>query len=174
MDHLGLIAGLLMVVIVAVIIGFNAYKHKKNTGETVSFDEFIDEYGQQIVSVLVDVMQLLKLDNGDYEDRDEYEYTVISMTIDKLKENSVELGIDSNVISMINTDGLTNIVQKVLHNELMEIFNESMKCVNIGYEVVDEGESDEEEPTEPEIPDEEPESTDPEVVEDTSDENTDN
>ena len=145
MDHFGLIAGLIMVAAVAVIIGIKVYKRKKTNGVNISFNEFIDEYGQQIVHVLIDVIQLLKLDRGDYEDKSEYEYTVISVAIDKLKENSTELGIDKDIIEMVDTDTLTSIVQKVLHNELMEIFNESVGCVNIGYEIVDEGESDQEE-----------------------------
>lgn len=144
MDHFGLIAGLIIVVAVAAIIGIKVYKQKKTTGATISFDEFIDAYGQQIVHVLIDVIQLLKLDNGDYEDKSEYEYTVISTAIDKLKENSTELGIDSDIIEMVDTDTLTGIVQKVLHNEVMEIFNESVECVNIGHEIVDEGEPEEE------------------------------
>lgn len=141
MDHLGLIAGIVIVAAVAVIIGIKYYKQKKSTGVTISFDEFIDTYGQQIVHVLIDVIQLLKLDKGDYEDKSEYEYTVISVAIDKLKENSTELGIDKDIIEMIDTDTLTGIVQRVLHNELLDIFNESVACQNIAHEVVDEGES---------------------------------
>lgn len=141
MDHLGLIAGIVIIAAVAVIIGIKYYKQKKSTGVAISFDEFIDSYGQQIVHVLIDVIQLLKLDKGDYEDKSEYEYTVISVAIDKLKENSTELGIDKDIIEMVDTDTLTGIVQKVLHNELLDIFNESVECQNIGHEVVDEGES---------------------------------
>lgn len=144
MDHLGLIAGIVIVAAVAIIIGIKYYKQKKTTGVTISFDEFIDVYGQQIVHVLIDVIQLLKLDKGDYEDKSEYEYTVISVAIDKLKENSTELGINKDIIEMIDTDTLTDIVQKVLHNELLDIFNESIECQNIGHEIIDEGEPEEE------------------------------
>lgn len=139
MDNLGLIAGIIIFAAVAVIIGIKYYKQRKSTGTAISFDEFIDTYGQQIVHVLIDVIQLLKLDNGDYEDKNEYEHTVISVAISKLKENSIELGIDKDIIEMVDSDTLTNIVQKVLHNELMEIFNESVECQNISHEVVDEG-----------------------------------
>ena len=141
MDNLGLITSIVIVAVVAVIIGIKYYKQKKSTGVAISFDEFIDAYGQQIVHVLIDVIQLLKLDKGNYEDKSEYEYTVISIAIDKLKENSTELGIDKNIIEMVDTDALTGIVQKVLHNELLDIFNESVECQNIAHEVVDEGES---------------------------------
>lgn len=140
MDHLGLIAGIIILVAVAAIIAVKYYKKRKSTGVAISFDEFIDVYGQQIVHVLIDVIQLLKLDSGDYEDKDEYEYTVISVAIDKLKENSAELGIDTDIINMVDTDTLTGIVQNVLHNELLDIFNESVECQNIGHEIVDEGE----------------------------------
>lgn len=144
MDHLGLIAGIVIVAAVAVIIGIKYYKQKKSTGVVISFDEFIDVYGQQIVHVLIDVIQLLKLDKGDYEDKSEYEYTVISVAINKLKENSTELGIDKDIIEMVDTETLTSIVQKVLHNELLDIFNESVECQNIGHEIVDDGEPEEE------------------------------
>ena len=136
MDNLGLIAGIIIIAAVAAIIGIEYYKQRKSTGTAISFDEFINTYGQQIVHVLIDIIQLLKLDKGVYEDKKEYEYTVISMAIDKLKENSTELGIDKNIIEMIDTDTLTGIVQKVLHNELLDIFNESIECQNIGHEVV--------------------------------------
>lgn len=137
MDNLGLIAGIIIIAAVAVIIGIKYYKQRKSAGKAISFDEFINTYGQQIVHVLIDIIQLLKLDKGVYEDKKEYEYTVISMAIDKLKENSTELGIDKNIIEMIDTDTLTGIVQKVLHNELLDIFNESIECQNIGHGVVD-------------------------------------
>ena len=143
MDHLGLIAGTIIIAAVAVIIGIKYYKQIKTAGVGVSFDGFIDTYGQQIVHVLIDVIQLLKLDKGDYEDKSEYEYTVIFTAISKLKENSTELGIDNNIIEMIDTDTLTDIVQKVLHNELLDIFNESVEYQNIGHEVIDEGEPEE-------------------------------
>lgn len=143
MDHLGLIAGIIIVASVAVIIGIKYYKQKKSTGKGISLDEFIDVYGQQIVHVLIDVIQLLKLDKGDYEDKSEYEYTVISVAINKLKENSTELGIDKDIIEMVDTETLTGIVQKVLHNELLDIFNESVECQNIGHEIVDKGEPEE-------------------------------
>lgn len=136
MDHLGLIAGIVIVAAVAVIIGIKYYKQRKTAGTDISFDEFIDTYGQQIVQVLIDVIQLLKLDAAEYEDKSEYEHTVISMAIDKLKENSTELGIDKKIIEMVDTETLTNIVEKVLHNEVMEIFNESTKSVSICNEVV--------------------------------------
>jgi hypothetical protein len=142
MDYLGLISGLIIILAAALIIGIKVYTKKKATGKRISFDEFIDEYGQQIVNVLIDIIQLLKLDKGSYEDKNEYEYTIISITIDKLKENSVELGIDKDIIEMVDTDTLTGIVQKVLHNELMEIFDESAECVNIGHKIVDENETD--------------------------------
>lgn len=141
MDHLGLIAGIVIIVAIAAIIGIKYYKQKKSTGGDISFDEFIDTYGQQIVYVLIDVIQLLKLDKGDYEDKKEYEYTVISVAIDKLKENSTELGIDKNIIEMVDTDTLTDIVQKVLHNEVLDIFNESVACQNISHEAIDEDKS---------------------------------
>lgn len=143
MDHLGLIAGIVIVAAVAVIIGIKYYKQKKSTGVAISFDEFIDVYGKRIVHVLIDVIQLLKLDKGDYEDKSEYEYTVISVAINKLKENSTELGIDKDIIEMVDTEALTSIVQKVLHNELLDIFNESVECQNIGHEIVDDGEPEE-------------------------------
>ena len=132
MDYLGLFAGLILILAAAIIIGIKLYKKNKETGTTISFDEFIEAYGQQIIQVLIDIIQLLKLDQGSYENKEEYEYTVIYMTIDKLKENSVELGIDKEIINMIDTETLTGIVQKVLHNEVMEIFNESTQSVTIG------------------------------------------
>lgn len=138
MDNLGLIAGIIIMVASAIIIAIMVFKHKKETGDSISFDEFVKLYGNRIVQVLIDVIQLLKLDHGDYEDRGDYEYTVISNAIDKLKTNSAEFGIDSDVIKMIDTDTLTDIVQKILHNEVMDIFNDSINFVNIGNESIDE------------------------------------
>ena len=141
MYHLGLIASIVILAAVAAIIGIKYYKQRKNTGIVISFDEFIDTYGQQIVDVLIDIIQILKLDKGNYEDRSEYEHTVISVAIDKLKENSTELGIDKDIIEMVDTDTLANIVQKVLHNELLDIFNESVECQNISHEMISDNES---------------------------------
>lgn len=111
-----------VVVAVIAIIGIRLYKSHKS-GKEVTFDEFIDMYGDQIIAVLKDVIVLLQINIDQFESREDYEKAIISTTIDKLKENAGELGIDAQILGLFDTKALTEIVYSVFSGNIVNIFS---------------------------------------------------
>lgn len=120
MTNYSIIAGIIIVVICAVIIGIRVYRNRKTI---VDMDSFIDLYGDNIIAILQDVIKVLKIDMASYATKEEYETALINATINALKENSVELGIPTEVVDLIDTDSLTTIIQKVLNSRKVEAFS---------------------------------------------------
>lgn len=120
MTNYSIIAGIIIVVICAVIIGIRVYRNRKTI---VDMDSFIDLYGDNIIAILQDVIKVLKIDMASYATKEEYETALINATINALKENSVELGIPTEVVDLIDTDSLTIIIQKILNSRKVEAFS---------------------------------------------------
>ena len=120
MTNYSIIAGIIIVVICAVIIGIRVYRNRKTV---VDMDSFIDLYGDNIIAILQDVIKVLKIDMASYATKEEYETALINATINALKENSVELGIPTEVVDLIDTDSLTTIIQKILNSRKVEAFS---------------------------------------------------
>ena len=120
MTNYSIIAGIIIVVICAVIIGIRVYRNRKTI---VDMDSFIDLYGDNIIAILQDVIKVLKIDMASYATKEEYETGLINATINALKENSVELGIPTEVVDLIDTDSLTTIIQKILNSRKVEAFS---------------------------------------------------
>lgn len=111
-----------VVVAVAIIIGIRIYKSHK-AGQKINFDTFIDMYGDQIINVLKDVIVLLQIDINKFASKEEYEKAIISTTIEKLKENAEELGIDPQIIGLFDTKALTEIVYSVFNGNIVKVFS---------------------------------------------------
>ena len=120
MTNYSIIAGIIIVVICAIIIGIRVYRNRKTI---VDMDSFIDLYGDNIIAILQDVIKVLKIDMASYATKEEYETALINATINALKENSVELGIPTEVVDLIDTDSLTTIIQKILDSRKVEAFS---------------------------------------------------
>ena len=120
MTNYSIIAGIIIVVICAVIIGIRVYRNRKTI---VDMDSFIDLYGDNIIAILQDVIKVLKIDMASYATKEEYETALINATINALKENSVELGIPTEVVDLIDTDSLTTIIQKILNSHKVEAYS---------------------------------------------------
>ena len=120
MTNYSIIAGIIIVVICAIIIGIRVYRNRKTI---VDMDSFIDLYGDNIIAILQDVIKVLKIDMASYATKEEYETALINATINALKENSVELGIPTEVVDLIDTDSLTTIIQKILNSRKVEAFS---------------------------------------------------
>lgn len=111
-----------LVAAVLAIIGVRIYTMRKNN-VTITFDDFISMYSEQIIKVLQDVIVLLQINVDEFEDKETYEKTIISTTIDMLKENSAEFGIDAKLINLFDTDNLTEIVYTVFNGNLVKVFS---------------------------------------------------
>lgn len=112
--------GILLVAIIA-ILGIRLYTLRKNND--VTFDQFISLYGNQIIEVLKDVIDILQIRIEDFEDKESYEKTIISTTVDIIKENSEKFGIDSTIIDLFDTESLTEIVYNIFTKASVEIFS---------------------------------------------------
>ena len=112
----------ILVAAVLAIIGVRIYTMRKNN-VNITFDEFISMYSEQITKVLQDVIVLLQINVEEFEDKETYEKTIISTTIDMLKENSAEFGIDAKLINLFDTDNLTEIVYTIFTGNLVKVFS---------------------------------------------------
>lgn len=112
----------ILVAAVLAIIGVRIYTMRKNN-VNITFDEFISMYSEQIIKVLQDVIVLLQINVEEFEDKETYEKTIISTTIDMLKENSAEFGIDAKLINLFDTDNLTEIVYTIFTGNLVKVFS---------------------------------------------------
>ena len=112
----------ILVAAVLAIIGVRIYTMRKNN-VNITFDEFISMYSEQIIKVLQDVIVLLQINVDEFEDKEAYEKTIISTTIDMLKENSAEFGIDAKLVNLFDTDNLTEIVYTIFNGNLVKVFS---------------------------------------------------
>lgn len=122
MDMANIIAVAILLVAVGGIVGVSVYRMAQSN-TSITLDQFISMYGEQIVETLKDTIEILQINQSDFADKDSYEKAIISTTIEKLKENSAELGIDTSIIDLFDTDALTEIVYSVLEGNAVEIFS---------------------------------------------------
>lgn len=116
-----IIATIILIIAVGAIIGIRIYMHRKDNGGTsVSIEQFVAMYGTTIIATLQDAISLLNISSNDFEDREDYEKTLIEYTVDMIKEHYNEIGIN---IDIIDTSKLAEIVYMVFHSNLVEIFS---------------------------------------------------
>ena len=118
-----IIAVAVLVLAVGSVLGIRFYKlYKEN--KNVSFDDFIDLYGDKIVEVLKDSIKLLTIKPENFETKEQYEKAIIKDAVEYIKTNYGELNIDINLLGLvIDNDTLSNIVYQVLHNNYKEAFS---------------------------------------------------
>lgn len=122
METPNIIAVAIFAAAVVCIIGVRIYSMNKN-GSKVTVEDFIDMYASNIINVLKDVIEILEVQESRFPDKASYEKEIIRLTIEKIKENATELGIDSQLISLIGTDALSEVVYDLLTNNSIEIFS---------------------------------------------------
>ena len=122
MTNLNIYAGLIIIIFCAIILGIKVYKNR-NRSEKMTIDTFIDTYGDQIIKVLQDVIMVLKVSMDDYDSQEEYETAIIGTSINVMKENSVEFGIPTEIVDLLDTDSLTKIIQKIMNENKPDAFS---------------------------------------------------
>ena len=53
----------------------------------------------------------------------EYENDIIHLTIDSLKENSINFGIPEDIVNLVDTDSLADIIRTILNNNKPDAFS---------------------------------------------------
>lgn len=122
MTEFNIIAGSIIAVLCIIIVGIRVYKIVKKNG-SISIDDFMEEYGDQIIGALQDIILVLKVDMKDYESKEEYEDEIIHLTIDSLKENSINFGIPEDIVNLVDTESLANIIRTILNNNKPDAFS---------------------------------------------------
>lgn len=117
---IGIIAFILAVGIVG---GIKIYQIYKKNGKKFNLKEFIDTYGDQIIAVLKDIVTFLKTSENEYSSKEEYEKAIIELTIEQIKQNYKEMGIDVSVLSLIDSNTLSTIIYDILHGNAIDIFS---------------------------------------------------
>ena len=119
MTNLNFLAGLVILIICGIILAIRLYGNHKD-GAKLTMDDFIDLYGDNIIEVLKDVIDILKISMNSYSSQEEYESVVIATTINALKENSVKFGVPSDIVDLFDTDVLTRIIVTVFNKNKCE------------------------------------------------------
>lgn len=122
MTELNIIAGGAILLLCVIIIGIRVYQKYRANG-SITIDEVIEDYGDKIIMILQDTIQILKMDMANYTSQEEYETAVISATIDCIKENSVSFGIPSEIVNLLDTESLTEIVKRIFNNNKVLAFS---------------------------------------------------
>lgn len=117
---IGIIVFLLAVGIVG---GIKIYQVYKKNDKKFNLKEFIDTYGDQIIAVLKDVVTFLKTSENEYSSKEEYEKAIIELTIEQVKQNYKEMGIDLKILTLIESETLATIVYDILHGNAIDIFS---------------------------------------------------
>ena len=120
---ISIIGIIVFILAVSIVGGIKIYQIYKRSGKKFNLKEFIDTYGDQIIAVLKDIVSFLKTSENEYSSKEEYEKAIIELTIEQIKQNYKEMGIDISVLSLIDSNTLTTIVYDILHGNAIDIFS---------------------------------------------------
>lgn len=120
---ISIIGIIVFILAVCIVGGIKIYQIYKKSGKKFNLKEFIDTYGDQIIAVLKDIVSFLKTSENEYSSKEEYEKAIIELTIEQIKQNYKEMGIDISVLSLIDSNTLTTIVYDILHGNAIDIFS---------------------------------------------------
>ena len=120
---ISIIGIIVFILAVGIVGGIKIYQIYKKNGKKFNLKEFIDTYGDQIIAVLKDIVTFLKTSENEYSSKEEYEKAIIELTIEQIKQNYKEMGIDVSVLSLIYSNTLSTIIYDILHGNAIDIFS---------------------------------------------------
>lgn len=120
---ISIIGIIIFILAVSIVGGIKIYQIYKRSGKKFNLKEFIDTYGDQIIAVLKDIVSFLKTSENEYSSKEEYEKAIIELTIEQIKQNYKEMGIDISVLSLIDSNTLSTIIYDILHGNAIDIFS---------------------------------------------------
>lgn len=137
MTNLNFLAGFIIILFGAIILAIRIVSINRRGGK-FTMEEFIDIYGDNIIDVLKDVIEVLQITMASYQTKEEYESMVISVTIDALKENSVKFGVPAEIVEMFDTEALTSIIMTVYNKSKCEVMSVlSPETIQINEAIID-------------------------------------
>ena len=123
METPNIIAVGILALAVFAIIGIRIYTISKKQEKPLTFDEFMNIYGGQLIKVLQDTIVILQININEFQNKEQYEKAIISTTITKLKDHAKEFGIEQDIINLFSTVALTDMLYTFLHWNPVEVFS---------------------------------------------------
>ena len=120
---ISIIGIIVFILAVGIAGGIKIYQIYKKNNKKFNLKEFIDTYGDQIISVLKDIVTFLKTSENEYSSKEEYEKAIIELTIEQIKQNYKEMGINVSILSLIDSNTLSTVVYDILHGNAIDIFS---------------------------------------------------
>lgn len=112
-----------VVIIAAVVIAIVIKIVKaKQDGEDVNFKKFIDKFGDQIVALMADVVNVLQVNQESFETKEDYEKAIIQLTVEKLEENWKEMGIECYIFDIMDVETITQLIWNIYSANLLKVF----------------------------------------------------
>lgn len=125
MTNANYIGAIVVAAIAVIILVIKVIMDRKKSGsqEPISFDAFIAVYGGQIIDALENVVSILQININEFSTKEDYEKAIISTTIDMLKQDATEFGIDQKVINLFSTESLTEAVYEVFNDNKVVVYS---------------------------------------------------
>lgn len=121
MEYINIICVSVLALAIGIIAGIKLYKVYRN--KKFNINEFIDLYGDKIIDVMKSIVKVLKTSQSEYSTREEYEKAIIELTIEELKQNYKNLGINPDLLILIDSKTLSNMIYDLLHKHSIDIFS---------------------------------------------------
>lgn len=118
------IVGIILALCVAGILGVKFYQKKQNDKD-YNFDNFIADYGKNIIKLLEQVIQVIttQYNPDDYDSKEDYENAIICEAIEMLKGHCTDFGIPEYIIKLIDTESLAKLITDIFNNNKIEIYS---------------------------------------------------
>lgn len=112
-----IIAVVLFFIIIGTVFAVR-FSQARSKNPEMSLDDIITEYGDQIVKVLNQAIAILTINSKDYTSQEEYEKAIINVTITSIKENTTEFQSVHQLLSIFETEALSNAIYNILHTQI--------------------------------------------------------
>lgn len=122
MSEWNIVAAAIVIVCALGVLALKVYQAKKK-GETITFDTFLDTYGDDIITMLQDTIVIMTVDSANFESQEEYEKEIIHTTVEVMKKNCVHFGIPQKVVDLVDTDTLTKWISDIFNAHKPDAFS---------------------------------------------------
>ena len=122
MSEWNIVAAAIVIVCALGVLAMKVYQAKKK-GQTITFDTFLDTYGDDIITMLQDTIVIMTVDSANFASQEEYEKEIIHTTVEVMKKNCVHFGIPQKVVDLVDTDTLTKWISDIFKSRKPDAFS---------------------------------------------------
>lgn len=126
-----IIVAIVLFVCAAGIIGIKVYQSKQKN-QNYDFNNFIADYGDNIVKLLEQSIEIITTtyDPENYASKEEYENAIICEAIDNLKEHCADFNVPEYIINLLDTEKLAELITDIFHKNKIEVYS-AINVVNV-------------------------------------------